>query len=123
MAYKTPIFQQYTFEKVLHLSPGEAYEIINSGEAVLLDVREDWEVMEGRPQMGDKVIHIPMSQLARRIDSLPTDKLLIVMCAHGIRSVQVVSYLAEKYQLDVINMDGAFEQWEMQKLPTSKGLY
>jgi rhodanese-related sulfurtransferase len=39
------------------------------------------------------------------------------MCAHGIRSVQLVSYLKENYQLDVINMDGAFEQWEIQKLP------
>jgi len=34
--------------------------------------------------------------------------------------VQLVAYLKENSLLDVINMDGAFEQWEIQNLPKSK---
>jgi len=123
MAYKTPKFQQYTFEQVLHISPAEAYEIIKSGEAILLDIREDWEVQLGRPKLSEHIMHIPMSQIIHHLDKLPKDKTIVVMCAHGIRSVQLVAYLKESSQLDVINMDGAFEQWEIQNLPSTQGLY
>ncbi len=123
MAYKTPKFQQYTFENVSHISPAEAYEIIKSGKAVLLDIREDWEVQQGRPNLSEHIMHIPLSEIAHQLDSLPKDKTIVVMCAHGIRSVQLVSYLKESSSLDVINMDGAFEQWEIQSLPSTKGLY
>lgn len=123
MAYKTPKFQQYTFEQVLHISPAEAYETVKSGKAVLLDIREDWEVQLGRPNLSEHIMHIPMSQIIHHLASLPKDKTIVVMCAHGIRSVQLVAYLKESSQLDVINMDGAFEQWEIQNLPSTQGLY
>jgi rhodanese-related sulfurtransferase len=108
---------------VLHISPVEAYEIIKSGEAIILDIREDWEVQQGRPNLSEHIMHIPMSQIIHHLASLPKDKIIVVMCAHGIRSVQLVAYLKENSQLDVINMDGAFEQWEIQNLPTTQGLY
>ncbi|MDN5348668.1 MAG: hypothetical protein PWQ54_64 [Bacteroidales bacterium] len=123
MAYKTPKFQQYTFDNVSHIAPVEAYEIIKSGEAIILDIREDWEVQQGRPNLSEHIMHIPMSQIIHHLASLPKDKTIVVMCAHGIRSVQLVAYLKENSQLDVINMDGAFEQWEIQNLPTTQGLY
>ena len=123
MAYKTPKFQQYTFEQVHHISPAEAYEIINSGEAILLDIREDWEVRLGRPNLSEHIMQLPMSQIIHHLASLPKDKTIVVMCAHGIRSVQLVAYLKENSQLDVINMDGAYEQWEIQNLPSTQGLY
>jgi len=117
MAYKTPKFQQYTFEQVLHISPAEAYETIKSGKAVLHDLCEDWEVQQGRPNLSGHIMHIPLSQIVYHLASLPNDKTIIVMCAHGIRSVQLVAYLKENSLLDVINMDGAFEQWDIQNLP------
>jgi len=123
MAYKTPKFQQYTFENVSHITPLEAYEIVKSSEAILLDIREDWEVQLGRPNLSKHFMHIPMSQIAHQLDKLPKDKIIIVMCAHGIRSVQLVSYLNQNTSLEVINMDGAFEQWEIQNLPSTQGLY
>ncbi len=123
MVHKTPKFQQYSFENVRHITPAEAHEIIQSGEAVLLDIREDWEVQQGRPNLSKHFMHIPMSQIAHQLDKLPKDKTIIVMCAHGIRSVQLVSYLKQNSILDVINMDGAFEQWEIHNLPTAPGLY
>jgi rhodanese-related sulfurtransferase len=123
MAYKTPKFQQYTFEQVLHISPAEAYETVKSGKAVLLDIRENWEVQLDRPNLSEHFMHIPLSEIALQLDSLPKDITIVVMCAHGIRSVQLVAYLKENSQLDVINMDGAFEQWEIQNLPLTQGLY
>ena len=123
MVNKTPKFQEYTFENVRHISPAEAYEIIQSGEAILLDIREDWEVQQGRPNLSKHFMHIPMSQIAHQLDKLPNDKIIIVMCAHGIRSVQLVSYLKQNTSLEVINMDGAFEQWEIQNLPSAQGFY
>jgi len=121
MTSKTPQYQQYSFENTLHISPIEAFELIKCDKAVLLDVREDYETTQGRPDLSRNMLAIPMSVLLENIDLIPRDKALIVMCAHGIRSVQVVAYLSPFLPEACYNLDGAFEYWELQGLPVISG--
>ncbi|MEX1018279.1 MAG: rhodanese-like domain-containing protein [Litorilinea sp.] len=64
---------------------------------LLVDVRELYEWRQVRiPPAGDvPVVHIPMSEFPERAHELPTDRLLIVVCAHGSRSYSVAAWLLE----------------------------
>ena len=121
MTSKIPQYQQYTFENTLHISPVEAFELIKNDKAMLLDVREDYETVQGKPDLDANLLSVPMSVLTSKLDLIPRDKPLIVMCAHGIRSVQVVAYLNQFLSEPCYNLDGAFEYWELQGLPVKRG--
>lgn len=119
MTSRTPQFQQYSFENTLHISPADAFELIKNDKAVLLDVREEYETAQGKPDLSSNMLLIPMSTLTAKLDLIPRDKPLVVMCAHGIRSVQVVAYLSQFLPEACCNLDGAFEYWELQGLPVT----
>lgn len=112
-----PVFQQYHFEGIRHVQPMEAFQLIVRGEAVLLDVREAYEAEAAHPGLESGMLWIPMSELQQRITELPDAATIIVMCAHGIRSVQVVHYLVNHHRINALNLDGAFEQWVIDQLP------
>lgn len=73
----------------------------------VLDVREDWELSHGTIEPS---IKIPMSFVSQKIDELPRDKPLLVVCRSGGRSAQVVSLLKSK-GFDVFNLIGGINGW------------
>jgi rhodanese-related sulfurtransferase len=77
-------------------------------EAALLDVREQDEWDAGH---AEGALHIPMGQLMARIDELPADDRLYVVCRVGGRSAQVVQYLVAQGR-DALNVDGGMYAWE-----------
>ena len=74
---------------------------------VLLDVREqdEWEAGHA-PQAR----HIPMSELAGRLEELPSDQEVLVICRSGGRSARVTAYLNAN-GWDARNVDGGMQQW------------
>lgn len=80
-----------------------------AGESLcIVDVREPWEVDIGR--LPDS-LHIPMGQITRRLDELPTDKPLVCLCHHGMRSQQVAMFLAHQGFSPVFNLTGGIDAW------------
>ena len=80
-----------------------------SGEAhTLLDVREIQEVetcaIEGS-------LHIAMSELMERLDELPKDQPLVVMCHVGGRSSQVVQWMHANGFENALNLMGGISAW------------
>lgn len=74
----------------------------------LLDVREPWEVdVCAIPE----ALLIPMNEIPSRIDALPRDEPLVVMCHHGQRSMQVVMWLRHKGFANAINLAGGIDAW------------
>jgi rhodanese-related sulfurtransferase len=75
---------------------------------ILLDVREPHELavcaVEG-------AVHIPMGEVPGRLDELPMDVPLVVMCHHGMRSLQVVGFLRNAGWRNAINLDGGIDSW------------
>ena len=92
------------------LSPTQLKNHLEASERqpVLLDVRELWEFdtchLEGS-------LHIPMGEIVNRIDELPNDEEIVVICHHGVRSMQVAMYLIHNGFEKVINLSGGVDGW------------
>jgi sulfur-carrier protein adenylyltransferase/sulfurtransferase len=73
----------------------------------LLDVREPEEFATARIEGG---VLVPLSELGARLEELPRDRPLVVMCHHGIRSAHAVHHLrAAGY--DARNLTGGIDAW------------
>lgn len=84
------------------ISATEAVTEAAAARAVLLDVREPDEWDRGHSPLA---ISIPMSQLQARIDEIPGDERLLVVCLSGGRSERVTTALvAAGY--DAVNVAG-----------------
>jgi rhodanese-related sulfurtransferase len=86
--------------------------------AVLLDVREPNEFADVRVPGS---LLVPMSQLGSRLDEIPKDRPVLVMCAMGSRSQQVAGYLLQQGWEDVGNVAGGITTWERMGLEVRKG--
>jgi rhodanese-related sulfurtransferase len=86
--------------------------------AVLLDVREAYEFAEVRVPGS---LFIPMSELGARIDEVPKDRPVLVLCAAGSRSQQVTGHLLQQGWDDVGNVAGGITAWERMGLPVDRG--
>ena len=86
-----------------------------TGEPVgLLDVREAWELDICRIEGS---LHIPMGELPSRLDELPTGSPLVVLCHHGMRSMQVTQWLRQS-GIAAINLGGGIDAWARNVDPT-----
>jgi len=77
-------------------------------EEFVLDVREDDEWAAGHVEGS---AHIPMSGLLGRLDEIPKDREVLVVCRVGARSAQVAAYLRQHGWDDVRNLDGGLVEW------------
>ncbi len=75
---------------------------------MFLDVREPWEV--DRCQIAGSV-HIPMGDIPARLTELDRNALTIVVCHHGMRSHQVMHFLAQSGFSDLRNLHGGIDAW------------
>lgn len=75
---------------------------------VLLDVREPWEFqtchIEG-------AMHVPMGQIPNAHKNLDPMQETIVVCHHGMRSLQVAQYLERVGFKNVVNLTGGIDAW------------
>lgn len=79
-----------------------------TAETYVLDVREDDEWAAGHMP---GAVHIPMSGLLPRIDEVPKDTDVVVVCKVGARSAQVTAYLNQHGWANVRNLDGGVISW------------
>ena len=75
---------------------------------VLLDVREDWEI-EMCSLPGIK--HIPMHLVPERAGEIDRDAELVVICHHGVRSMQVAMFLERQGFSSLYNLSGGVAAW------------
>ena len=97
----------------------EATQLINSGNAVFLDVRETKEYEGGGLP---KAVHIPLSQLAGRTQDLAklAGRPLVVYCDRGNRSRMAGGPLAKQGFANLYNLNGGFRAWKGAGLPVEK---
>jgi rhodanese-related sulfurtransferase len=103
------------------IDPATAEARLRGGEEpapILLDVREPVEHADVRA-VG--AVLAPMSTLGARLDQLPRDRPLFVICAVGGRSGQVTAYLLANGWTDVLNVAGGTVAWERAGLPVRRG--
>ena len=86
--------------------------------AILLDVRE---LDEFRNVRVEGSLFIPMSQLGVRLQDVPKDRPVLVMCASGSRSQNVTAYLLQQGWEDVGSVAGGIDGWQRLGLPVKRG--
>jgi rhodanese-related sulfurtransferase len=95
----------------------EAYEKYQQG-AFLLDVREpdEWEDYHV-----PNTTLIPLSELAGRVDELPRDQEVVVICRSGNRSQEGRAILVSAGFENVTSMSGGILEWREASLPVETG--
>ena len=99
------------------MSPQEVYDAIQTGQVMVIDVREQWEYEEGHIP-GAKLI--PMMEVENRLVEIPKDEHVIVTCRSGNRSSQIADFLSNKGYKLIHNMDGGFLSWKEAGLPVAE---
>jgi len=93
------------------LTPAELRAwLADDGKAkpVLLDVREPWEFQTCRLE---ESLLIPMREIPARIGELDLDADTVVICHHGMRSMQVAYFLHRQGFARVHNLAGGLDAW------------
>jgi rhodanese-related sulfurtransferase len=99
------------------VSATEAYALVERGEAVLLDVREDHEWVEAHAPMA---VSAPMSRLRADLAGIPADRRIVCVCAVGGRSAAVTEALRRAGR-DAVNLAGGMHAWLAAGLPVVTG--
>src|SRR5947199_6392372 len=100
-------------ETEFDLQPQRVKEILDAGEAELIDIREPYEWEAGRIP-GAK--HIELERLAGRADELPSDRPVVFQCRLGARSAMATqAFRAAGY--DAYNLAGGLMEWVRRGLP------
>ena len=74
----------------------------------LLDVRESWEWQIARIEGSS---HLPMGQVPSQVDDLDKSRPTVVICHHGVRSLQVVAFLERMGFANLHNLQGGIDAW------------
>ena len=93
---------------VSEITPSEFVARRERGDALtLLDVREDWEL--GVASVPN-VVHIPMGQVADRLQELDRNTEIVVLCRSGRRSLEVAKFLQQN-GYKTVNLAGGILAW------------
>ena len=75
---------------------------------VLLDVREPWELQTAQIE---GATHIPMGDIPMHVQELDPDQHIVVVCHHGVRSLNVTHWLRQQGFESVQSMRGGIDLW------------
>ena len=97
------------------ISPAEAAALLREGNARLIDVREPWELATAHIAGS---LPMPMGDVpACAHRELDPDERLIVVCHHGIRSMDVTVWLRNQGFEQVQSMRGGIDAWSAEVDP------
>jgi rhodanese-related sulfurtransferase len=101
---------------VAEVSPEEARAKQQAG-AVIVDVREPYELREGYIP---GAVHIPLRSLSPRMKELDPSKEIVVVCRSGNRSITAVQFLQQGGFMQVSSMAGGMIGWARQRFPVQR---
>jgi len=101
------------------ISPMLTVTKLNTGNPIILDVREAGEFKKGH--IAD-AIHIPVGSIEKQLNKIDLYKKddVIVVCHTGSRSASACSNLHKSGFENVFLMTGGMQSWEENKLPIVK---
>ncbi len=93
-----------------------ARQVVDAGDALVVDVREQDEWDEGHIP---GAVHIPRGNLESRIERAAPDRerAILLYCSAGNRSVFAAKTLAELGYEDVVSLSGGFTDWKRNGFP------
>jgi rhodanese-related sulfurtransferase len=97
----------------------EATRLMNSGDALVLDIRDSGEYNGGRIP---KSKNVPLAELDKRVEDFARfkDKPVIVTCKSNTRAGSAARLLRAKGFNNVYMLAGGFAAWQQASLPVEK---
>lgn len=96
---------------ITQLSASELQEKLNKQEDIqLLDVREADEFAYAHIEGSQ---WIPLSLVPLRVDELDAKRDIVVICHHGVRSMQASAYLERCGFSRIFNLTGGIDAWSV----------
>lgn len=86
----------------------ELSEYLTNSTPLLIDVREPWEFEICRI---DGSINIPMGAVPQQLEQIRAAEESVIICHHGVRSMNVIQYLLQQDINHLINLDGGIDAW------------
>ncbi|GAB3836363.1 rhodanese-like domain-containing protein [Hymenobacter jeollabukensis] len=98
------------------LTPEQLRDRLAAGETLqLVDVRQP-EEFEYCRIAGSQLI--PLGELARRTDEISPEQPVVLICHHGVRSMQALAYLQHRHGLqNLLNLRGGIHAWSVKVDP------
>ncbi len=90
------------------ITPEELADLIAEAEITVIDVREDWEFADGHIP---GAVHIPLGSLSARVDEVPADVPVVLVCRSGNRSAEAYRLLSQEGFDNISNMVGGMKDW------------
>jgi rhodanese-related sulfurtransferase len=91
------------------ISASEAAELLRSGNVRMVDVREPWELSTANIA---GALAMPMGEVpARAHQELDPEERVIVVCHHGVRSMNVTVWLRNQGFEQAQSMRGGIDAW------------
>ncbi len=100
------------------VTAADAPDFIDHSHALVVDVREPTEYAAGHVP---GAVSIPQADLASRLDELPRDRQLLVVCEGGTRSLRAAHFLKQVGFEHVNNLAGGTAAWRGAALTTECG--
>ena len=101
-------------ETPLEIDVTTAAQLLRNG-ALLLDIREPYEVALCALANSQ---HIPMRQIPENLGIIPKERLILVLCHAGARSLRVTQVLRANGYPQVSNVAGGIDAWAKQIDPS-----
>jgi rhodanese-related sulfurtransferase len=101
------------FTRTPSIDAAGAAELLAARTAVVVDVRQPAEWRAGHI---NGALHIPLSQLSRRLAELPRDKTIVTVCRSGHRS-GIAARTLTRADHEVLNLKGGINAWARAGLP------
>jgi rhodanese-related sulfurtransferase len=100
------------------ISAADAAALLKENQARLIDVREPWEFATARIEGS---VTMPMGDVpARAHQELDPDERLVVVCHHGIRSMNVTVWLRNQGYEQAQSLLGGIDAWSAEVDPAVK---
>jgi rhodanese-related sulfurtransferase len=110
--------QPQMVEEPPRISVAEGQGWLQAHDAVVIDVREPFEYEQVHLP---RAVSLPQADVANKIETLPKDRDLLIVCAGGVRSLRVAHYLRWYGFERVTSLDGGTNGWVQAGLPTEGG--
>jgi rhodanese-related sulfurtransferase len=99
------------------LKPKDARASVASQELFVLDVR-DAEEWDSNSERIPGSVHIAPDELDSRLDELPDDRKILVVCPDGERSAEIAEKIDGEDGREAMSLDGGVSQWKKDSLMT-----
>lgn len=100
------------------ISPQQAWEMLQTEDAVLVDIRDMVRFSHSRPQ---GAFHLTNQSYGYFLDEYDYDQPILVSCYHGVSSQNTAQFLVEQGFERVYSIKGGFDSWVRANLPVEIG--